>query len=100
MVLKRVAPLSFAKISAIMYAFIGILAGFVFSIVSLLGAALNPDAPEPLGPLFGLIFGVGAMIFMPVLYGIMGFVVSLVGAALYNFLTPVVGGIQLDLEEA
>jgi hypothetical protein len=47
---------------------------------------------------FGVLFGVGAIVLLPILYGCMGFVVSLVGAWLYNLAAGAVGGIELTVQ--
>jgi hypothetical protein len=36
-------------------------------------------------------------VFAPVAYGIMGFVMTLIMAALYNALANLVGGVEIDL---
>ncbi len=38
-----------------------------------------------------------AVVFLPVTYGIMGFVMTLIMAALYNALAKLVGGVEIDL---
>ncbi len=48
--------------------------------------------------MLGLLFGVGAVVVMPIVYGLLGFVSALVGAALYNLVARVTGGIELELE--
>jgi hypothetical protein len=93
MVVKRVGPLSFAKINGVLYALVGIIAGAIFSLVALAGAAFSENA----GPFAGLM-GVGAIVALPIFYGCMGFVVSLVGAAIYNLVAGMVGGVELDVE--
>jgi hypothetical protein len=47
--------------------------------------------------LFGAMFGVGAIVLFPVIYGCMGFIASLIGAWLYNILAGMVGGVELDV---
>jgi hypothetical protein len=37
-------------------------------------------------------------IFMPIFYGIMGFVVGAIGALLYNLVANWVGGIEMEVE--
>jgi hypothetical protein len=46
----------------------------------------------------GLLFGVGAIVLLPIFYGLLGFVCALVGAALYNVVAKLTGGIELELE--
>ena len=46
----------------------------------------------------GLLFGVGSIIFMPLFYGLFGFIRTLLMAWLYNVVASRVGGLELDLE--
>ena len=45
----------------------------------------------------GPFFGIAAVVFLPVTYGVMGFVMTLIMAALYNALAKLVGGVEIDL---
>ena len=92
MVINRIAPFSLAKISGTLYAALGLIFGALFSLIAMAGmAAGGSDSP------FGAIFGVGAIILFPILYGCIGFVASLIGAWLYNVLAGMVGGVELDV---
>ena len=46
----------------------------------------------------GLIGGVAALLILPVMYGVFGFIGGLIIAVLYNLVAGMAGGIQLDLE--
>ena len=46
----------------------------------------------------GLLFGVGSIIFMPLFYGLFGFICTLVMAWLYNVVASRIGGLELELE--
>ena len=46
----------------------------------------------------GALIGVGSIIFIPLLYGGIGFFSALIGAWLYNLMASFVGGLQLDVE--
>ncbi len=98
MVLKRIGVLSMAKIAGILYAAIGLIVGLAVaafsSVAGLAGARMDPNMPGWLGPLFG----VGAIVFLPILYGIMGFIGGAIGAAVYNVFSGIVGGLELELE--
>jgi hypothetical protein len=98
MVLTRIGPLSAAKISGLLYAIMGLIVGLLFTFASLIGAALGTmgDAPDALFPLF---FGVGAVVFLPIFYGFIGFLSALIGAALYNLMASMVGGVELEFEQ-
>ena len=95
MVINRIGPLSCARIAGALYAVIGLIAGAFLSLFSLAGAfgGLSSDSALP-----AALFGVGSIIILPIFYGVIGFVGSLVGAALYNAVASVVGGIEIDLQ--
>lgn len=95
MIIKRIGPVSFAKITGLLYAVIGLLIGGIFSLVAMAGG-LASDSPELAG--FGPVIGVAAVIVFPVLYGGLGFVTTLVAAWLYNFAAGIVGGVELDVQ--
>ncbi|MEE9552962.1 MAG: hypothetical protein V3W18_01595 [candidate division Zixibacteria bacterium] len=99
MVLKRIGPFSLAKIMGIIYAVLGLLMGFIISGIALItispGSALGKSA----GSLVGSIFGVGAIIVMPILYGAGGFLGGFIMAVIYNWVSRWVGGIEINLEE-
>jgi hypothetical protein len=48
--------------------------------------------------MFAPIFGVGAVVIMPILYGIMGAIGGAIGAILYNVFAGMVGGVALNIE--
>ncbi len=95
MVLKRIGPLSLAKILAILYALSGVIIGFFMwmfsSVMSRMG---GPEAD-----VFATFFGVGSIIFFPILYGILGFIFGLLTAWLYNIIAERIGGVELEFEE-
>ena len=95
MTITRVAPLSVAKVAAILYAVIGLIVGAFFSLFAMIGglaAAANNDGAGA----FGAIFGMGAIILAPIFYACVGFVMTLIMAALFNLATGMVGGIEID----
>ena len=95
MVIKRIGPVSCAKIVGTLYAILGLLVGAVVSLMWVAGG-FGVNAPDA-GPI-GSIIGVGSVVVFPIFYGAIGFVASLVGAGLYNVLAGMVGGIQLDVQ--
>ena len=95
MVLKSVGVFSAGKISGLLYAGVGLIAGVFVSMFSFLGAFASMQSE---GAFIGLIMGVGAVIVLPVLYGVMGFVGGIIGAFLYNLIAGLVGGFELELE--
>jgi hypothetical protein len=96
MIVKRVGPLSFAKLMGALYVFVGLVFGAIISLISIVGGAMVPD--DSGGGMLGAVFGVAAIMVLPIFYGVLGFVFSLIGAALYNAVASVVGGIELEVQ--
>jgi hypothetical protein len=84
--------MSCAKVSGILYALIGLIVGALFSFVALIGAAIG-NSPE------GMLFGIGAIILMPIFYGVLGFVGGAIAAWLYNIIVGWIGGIEVEFED-
>lgn len=93
MVVRRVGPLSFAKVTGLLYALLGLIFGACISLFSLVGSSMGSKGSGAMG----MLFGVGAVIILPIFYGILGFVMSLISAALYNLVAGWVGGVELDM---
>jgi RsiW-degrading membrane proteinase PrsW (M82 family) len=70
-----------------------------FALFSLLGAAIGVANSQSSDAVASLLFGAGSVIFLPIFYGILGFVLGLITALLYNLVARMVGGIQIELEE-
>ncbi len=84
--IKRIAPVQFGKILAVIYA--------LFSVVFIPFIVLASFfAPEGEGP--GLLFGMA----MPIIYIIMGFIGGVIGAFIYNVSAKWVGGVEIEFEE-
>ena len=98
MVLRRVGVMSCAKIGGTLYAFLGVLIGGMLALVSTLGLALGQGSSSQAPAWLPAIFGVGAIVIAPIVYGIMGFIGGLIGAVLYNLLAGFVGGIEMELQ--
>ena len=93
MVITRVAPVSVAKIAGTIYALLGLMFGAIVSVAALVGAFAGNGNP----PFMGALFGVGAVVLLPIFYGCLDFVMSLVMAALYNAVSGFVGGVEVDI---
>ena len=87
---KQIDALSLAKLLALIQGSIGLVIGFFFSLFTLpyhmgFGRMMSPF----------LFFGLGSIIILPVMYGILGFLMGLVIAFLYNLFARRIGGIKL-----
>jgi Na+-transporting NADH:ubiquinone oxidoreductase subunit NqrE len=60
MQLKRIGPMSLARLAAGLYAAIGLFIGLIFALAAMVGAGFAGAASDS-SPLLGLVFGVGAM---------------------------------------
>jgi hypothetical protein len=95
MVVKRVVPMSVAKVAAALYAILGLIFGGIISVISFAGEALTPDGND--AGLMGMMFGAAAIVLLPIFYACLGFVMSLLMAALYNLVAGWVGGVEVDV---
>jgi hypothetical protein len=96
MVINRVGPLSAAKIAGTLYAMLGLIFGAIISMIALAGGmATNSDDSGPAA--MGAIFGAGAVILLPIFYGCLGFLMTLLMTALFNVTARMVGGVQIDV---
>jgi hypothetical protein len=94
MVVKRIGPVSCAKIAGILYAVMGLCFGALISLLAMSG--FGPDRGGVAG--LGTMMGVGAIIAFPIFYGVIGFVSSLIAAWLYNIVAGMAGGVELDVQ--
>jgi hypothetical protein len=100
MILRRVGIFSLVKMSGILYACMGLIFGAILTIFSLVGGALGmASGNDPAAGFLGLLFGVGAIIILPIFYGVLGAVAGAIGGAIYNLVAGIAGGIELELVE-
>ena len=93
MVIKRINVLKLAIFQVALMAAFGLLAGvFVLLFGSMFAGAGGNGAG------LGFIGGIGAVIFLPILYGIIGFISGAIGAFVYNLVAGVVGGVEIEVE--
>lgn len=102
MVIKRVNPISAAKIGGVLYGLLGLVIGACISIFALLFSGMMARAADESGSsifpsMFPMMFGAGAVVIMPIFYGVIGFVMTLISAALYNVASKVTGGVEIDV---
>lgn len=99
MVIRHIGVWSVARLYGALSAAMGLIIGACIALVSMVGgmAARSAEADAiPAG--LGMLFGVGAIVFFPIFYGVLGLVAGAIGAALYNLFAGMFGGIQLDTE--
>jgi hypothetical protein len=98
-VLKRVGPGSAFKIGLVTYAILGLIIGLFAALFSMVagtvGSLGSPGAPGARA--FALGFGMASIIIFPLLYGIIGGIIAVLGAVIYNLVAGWVGGLEVDI---
>jgi hypothetical protein len=98
MVIRRVNPLSVAKVAGVLYALMGLLIGGMLSLFFMAvgnGANLSD---RPGGAFLGMLFGAGAIVVFPIGYGILGAIIAGISALLYNVVAGMIGGVEIDVD--
>jgi hypothetical protein len=100
MVIRRIGPGSLAKVMGTMYALWGFIFGAIFAVIAMAGAGIGAAASdESAMPLWlGPMFGVGAIVILPIFYGVLGACFGALTAVIYNVIAGMVGGLHLDVE--
>ena len=88
---KRLDVISVGAMMGGLYVLIGLIVGAIFTGFTVLGVTAGGD-PGILGA------GIGAIIFLPIFYGGMGFVGGILLGILYNVVAAFIGGIKFDVE--
>jgi hypothetical protein len=100
MVIKRVNPVSAAKVGGVLYALLGLVIGAFISIGAMvfggLMSSMSDQGSGGPGAMVGMLFGAGAIIIMPICYGILGFIGALISAFIYNIAAKITGGVEVD----
>lgn len=91
--LRRVGVVSVAMFGGAAGVLAGLMIGAVFFLLSLLGVGASSNG-QNVTPLVGL--GVSAIVFAPIIYGVVGFVGGLIHAFVYNIVAGMSGGIQVE----
>ena len=89
--LKRMGVLSTAKLIGITYAAIGLIFGAIMTIVALIAMIAGS------GSAGSMLFGIGAIILVPLFYGAMGFISGAILAWIYNLGAKWTGGMQFEM---
>lgn len=98
--IKSVGVLSVAKIMGFIYgtmALIFVPFFLLFGLLGAMGAMASSEHSNPFAAL-GVIGVVLLSLFIPLVYGAIGFVAGAIGALIYNLMAKWVGGIQIELQ--
>ncbi len=90
--IKKIGVMQAAKIQGLF----GVILGLIFGLfVGILGSSFSYMMYG--GNSGG--FGFFAIIVLPIMYGIFGFIAGAIGALLYNLIAGWIGGLDIELEE-
>jgi hypothetical protein len=99
MVIRRIGVGSVAKIAGLLYAAAGFLIGACFALFAMVGAGIGAASSDESVPMWiAPLFGVGAIVILPILYGLLGALFAALGAVIYNVVAGIVGGLQIEVE--
>jgi hypothetical protein len=101
MTIRRFGVISLAKMYGLLMFIFGLIIGIIYGLIIIgfgatIAAAGGGDAA--MGGVGSAAVGIGFMIGIPILYGILGFVMGAIGALIYNALSGIIGGVKFDLE--
>lgn len=91
--LKRIGPLTAGTTLAVIMGCFGLLFMPFILLISVV-MAHAPNVPRA----FPFIFGLGFALAAPVIYGVMGFLQGVIGAFIYNLVSMLTGGIEVEVE--
>ena len=102
MIIRRFGVWSVAKLYAGIMGTFGLIAGAFFALAALLGGLTSASASHSsaltAGGL-GALLGVGAIIVLPICYGVLGLIFGAIGAALYNLFAGLFGGLEVEVQQ-
>ncbi len=100
--LQRIRIFTFAKFQAVLMAFVGLLAGILYSFGGLIIDILVSNgwitSSETPGLSYGTLLAFGALIGMPIIFASAGFLAGIVEAILYNLFAKWFGGLKINFE--
>lgn len=94
-VIKRIGIGSAAKVYGLTLGLLGIVIGIIYALIfSFIGTFADQEIP-----MIGAGLGIFMLILIPIVYGIIGFVIGALGAWVYNFVAKTFGGLEIELSE-
>lgn len=95
--IRSVDPLQYAFVLGVLEALLGLVIGVIFWLTFATTARSIPNAGAS-GLGFMMAAGPLLIVMAPIFYGILGFIVGLIVAVIYNIVAKWTGGIQMTLE--
>ena len=97
--IKRIVPLSAAKMAAVIYGAMGVVVGFQLALATVLPTIkqARETGTGLSAPMISVIV-LAVLIIAPLFYGLLGFIIRIVGAAIYDVVAGWFGGLQIQIE--
>ena len=92
--IKKIDVMVAAKLNGLLSAVFGFIFGAILSLFSFIGTNVH----NMKGGMFGIAYGAGAIIILPIFYAVFGYLAGLIGAAVYNVIAKKIGGFKIDLK--
>ena len=99
MVITKVGVVSLGKLLGIMYAAIGALFGVLYALFAIVGGGAMMAMGGNEGAMGGgmmMGMGVAAVVVLPVVYGLLGFIGGLITALFFNLAAKYAGGLEIE----
>ena len=101
--INKIKVLAFAKFQSILMTMVGLLAAILYSfgglIIDILVSLEWITSSETPGLSYGTVLAFGALIAMPILFAIVGFLGGIIEAILYNLYARWFGGMDIDFTQ-
>jgi len=101
MMIRRFGVISVAKMYALLMFIFGLIAGILYGLFFIIfGAAMTAlgGNNNTAGGVSTVVIGIAMMIGIPLMYGVLGFIIGAIGALIYNALSGIIGGVKFELE--
>jgi hypothetical protein len=101
MTIRRFGVLSVAKMHGLLMFIFGLIIGVIYGLFFIIfGAAMSAMGGRDAGPggVSSVVVGIVMMIAIPIMYGVLGFIMGAIGALVYNTLSGMIGGVKFELE--
>jgi len=96
--IKKIDPASLAKVAALFGVIWGLLIGVLFLILRTAATEYTGRLFLGFETMFPIVAGVAAIVLLPILYGITGYVGGYILAYIYNLVVEKFGGVKIDLK--
>lgn len=100
--IKKIGIRYLAKVHGIIGGIVGLLLGILYSFggfaidaLVTMGVITSNETP---GLSYGTILAFGALLGMPLIFSVAGYIAGAIGAVLFNLVVPLLGGVELDFK--